>query len=420
VTTRPLDPTEIYYEVVDRLWPMNALGFIELDGTYDRAQVDAAWATLTEQVPVVGARVVRTGPRAAHFDFDSRISRPVTAYDDVPTMLATVSDTRIDLDGPLVRCATSPGSDGGTALAITAHHVALDGRPMAQLLLLLARVLVDDVDVSGHPLTSPTEPLGRFMLPERDWGTRRSEMLAMARTIRDEEGYVGNGAVPDWYDRALERDRALAFTLFDLTPEEGQALIAWSKANGATVHGALTAAVLKAFARLAPELNRVPLSTTVDLRVRAAAPAVDVVGQSAAVVSASFDATTEPGALARQVNDELRRRIDRGEPELFFALSGVEKMPVGEVTDKVVRRWMEAGTPAANLSNLGVVTGDAPASVRRMCVGLAPTPNQVLFVAATTFRGQITFILSFDRNRLTIEPAVFTNTLRAEVAALTG
>jgi hypothetical protein len=420
VTTRPLDPTEIYYELVDRLWPMNALGFIELDGSYDRAQVDAAWATLTEQVPVVGARVVRTGPREAHFDFGSQISRPVTSFDDVPTMLATVSDTRIDLDGPLVHCATSPGSDGSTALAITAHHVALDGRPMAQLLLLLARVLVENVDVHGHPLTSPTEPLGRFMLPERDWAMRRSNMLATARTIRDEEGYVGNGGVPDWYDRALDRDRALAFTLFDLTPEEGQALIAWSKANGATVHGALTAAVLKTFARLAPGLNRIPLSTTVDLRVRAAPPAVDVVGQSAAVVSASFDATTEPGALARQVNDDLRRRIDRAEPELFFALSGVEKMPVGEATDKVVRRWMEAGTPAANLSNLGVVTGDAPASVRRMCVGLAPTPNQVLFVAVTTFRGQVTFILSFDRNRLSMEPDVFTDTLRAEVAALTG
>jgi hypothetical protein len=186
------------------------------------------------------------------------------------------------------------------------------------------------------------------------------------------------------------------------------------------VHGALTAVVLKAFARLAPGLDRVPLSTTVDLRVRAAAPAVDVVGQSAAVVSASFDATTEPGALARRVNDDLRRRIDRGEPELFFALSGVDKMPVGEATDKVVRRWMEAGTPAANLSNLGVVSGDAPANVRRMCVGLAPTPNQVLFVAATTFRGQVTFILGFDRNRVSIEPQVFTDTLRAELTALTG
>lgn len=419
MTTRPLDPTEVYYEVVDRMWPMNALGVLEVDGDYDVGQVDAAWATITEQVPIVGARVVRDGPREAHFDFSARVHRAVTPYDDQPTMLAEVSDARIDLAGPLVRCATSPATDGGTALAVTAHHVALDGRPMAQLLFLLARVLVDGDDITGHPLTAPTEPLGRYTLPERDWSSRRPEMLATAREIRDEEGYVGNGDVPAWYDRALDLPRDLTYTIFDLTPEESQRLIGWSKAVGATVHGAVTAVVLKTIARLAPDMKRIPLSTTVDLRVRAAAPAVDVVGQSAAVVSASFDASAEPGALAREATADIRRRVDRSEPELFFALSGAEKLPVGEATDKVVRRWMETATPAANLSNLGVVTGDAPASVRRVCVSLAPTPNQVLFVTTTTFRGRVTFISSFDRNRLSIGPDVFTETLRGEVAALT-
>ena len=419
MTERPLDPTEVYYEVVDRLWPMNALGVVEVDGVYDVAQVATAWAAITEQVPIVGARVVRDGPREAHFDFGSRVHGPVTAYDDELTMLAEVSDQRINLAGPLVRCAVSPATDGGTALAVTAHHVALDGRPMAQLLFLLARALVDGDDVSDHPLAAPTEPLGRYTLPERDWSDRRASMLTTSRQIRDAEGYVGNGDVPEWYDPALDRDRDLAYTIFDLTAEESQALIAWSKSNGATVHGAVTAVVLKTIARLAPGMKRVPLSTTVDLRVRAAAPAVDVVGQSAAVVSASFDATAELGALAREATADIRRRVDRGEPELFFALSGVEKLPVGEATDRVVRRWMEAATPAANLSNLGVVTGDAPASVRRVCVSLAPTPNQVLFVTTTTFRGRVTFISSFDRNRLSITPELFTETLRAEAAALT-
>lgn len=420
MTTRPLDPTEVYYEVVDRLWPMNALGVIELAGSYDVEQVTAAWATITEQVPIVGARVVRDGPREAHFDFGTRLPRPASPYDEMLDMLADVSDIRIDLTGPLVHCATAPTADGGTAIAVTAHHVALDGRPMAQLLFLLARVLVDGDDISGHPLTLPTEPLSKYTLPERDWSLRRSEMLATAREIRGEEHYVGNGGVPDWYDRALDRDRDVVYTIFDLETEQARALIDWSKANGATVHGALTVAVLKAIAHLAPELDRVPLSTTVDLRVRAASPAVDVVGQSAAVVSASFDAGVDSGALAREVSADIKRRVDRGEPELFFALSGVDKLPVGDVTDKVVRRWMETATPAANLSNLGVVTGEAPESVTRMCVSLAPTPNQVLFVTATTFRGRVTLINSFDRNRLSISPELFTEALRAEVAGLTG
>jgi hypothetical protein len=144
-----------------------------------------------------------------------------------------------------------------------------------------------------------------------------------------------------------------------------------------------------------------------------------VVGQSAAVVSASFDASIDAGALAREVSADIKRRVDRCEPELFFALSGVDKLPVGEATDKVVRRWMETATPAANLSNLGVVSGEAPEGVTRMCVSLAPTPNQVLFVTATTFRGRVTLICSFDRNRLSITPEQFTEALRVEVAALT-
>ena len=417
MTTRPLDPTEVYYELVDRLWPMNALGYLEVEGIYDDAQVAAAWERITAEVPVVGARVVRSGPREAVLDSGSRLAAPVTPYADLWTMLSAVGDARIPLTGPLVRCATSPGAAGGTAFAVTAHHVALDGRPMAQLLFLLARVL-DGADIGGHPLTRPTEPLGRYTLPERDWAGRRRAMLETAREMRDEDGWVGNGAVPDWYAKRLDGPRDLSFTVFELDEEESGRLVAWSKEQGATVHGALTAATVRAIAALSPGMSRVPLSTTVDLRVRAAAPAVDVVGQSAAVVSASFDATQEAGALAREATADIRRRVDRGEPELFFALSGVERLPVGEPADKVVRQWMEAAVPAANLSNLGVVDGDAPDGVRRVCVSLAPTPNQVLFVAATTFRGRVTVISSFDRNRISISPDVFTATLREELVGL--
>ena len=49
-----------------------------------------------------------------------------------------------------------------------------------------------------------------------------------------------------------------------------------------------------------------------------------------------------------------------------------------------------------------------------------PAGDSVLFVTTTTFRGRITFINSFDRNRLSISPEAFTAALRDEVAALTG
>jgi hypothetical protein len=420
VTTRPLDPAEIYYEVVDRLWPMNSLLFVTVTDTFDRAQVEQAWSKLVEQVPTLGARVVRTDPRTASIDFSAGLTGSVTEFTDVPSMLVDLLGTRLHLAGPLARCGLAPGLDGGTTFAIAASHAALDGRSLAQVVLLMARVLVDGANISGHPLTQPTEPLSRFALPERDWSTRRSEMLATARSIRDEAEFAGNGSVPGWYRTDAGDDRDLACAVFTLTPDESRSLIGWSKTSGATVHGALSVAMLRTLARLSPGSTRFPLSTVVDLRVRADPAAIDVVGQAAAVVAGSFDATTEAAELARQVTRDIGRRVERGEPELFFALSGVERLPVGETTDKIVRQWMAASTPAANFSNLGVVTGEAPDNVRGVGAILAPTPNQVVFVATTTFRGHVTFALCFDRNRLSIEPSEFTDALRAEVAALCG
>ena len=274
-------------------------------------------------------------------------------------MLAAVSDARISTRRSAGPLRDRSRDDGGTAFAVTAHHVALDGRPMAQLLFLLARVLVDGDDISGHPLTAPTEPLGRYTLPERDWSTRRAEMLATAREIRDEEQLRRQRRRARRGTTARSTGTATWPTRSSTsTAEQSQALIDWSKANGATVHGALTAVVLKAIAQLAPETeagaalhDRRPPGPRGSAGGRRGRP---VRGRGVGVLRRHG---VEPGALAREATADIRRRVDRGEPELFFALSGVDKLPVGEATDKVVRRWMETATPAANLSNLGVVTG---------------------------------------------------------------
>lgn len=413
MTSRSLDPSEIYYEVVDRSWSMNSLGYVELAESYDIDRITAAWAELSDRIPVMRARLERTGPRDARFVFDTDLPPgPVRPRDSLPAALAAESEDRFDPGEPQVRCSVVEGADS-TVIVLCAHHVALDGRPLAQLTLLLARLLVDGEPVGDHPLTAPTDPLGHFTLPERDWGTRRAEMLTLAREIRQEEDYVGHGEPPPWHDASLDRDRDTCFTVLDLTTEESRQLMGWAKGNGATVHGAITVGILHAVARLAPELTRIPFSTTVDLRARSAPGAGDHVGQAAAVVMSAFDVTQDAAALARQASADVRRRVERGEAEMFFALSGVEKLPVGEASDQVVRRWMEAATPTVNLSNVGMVTGEAPATVRRLGMALAPTPNQVVFVAATTFRGRANFTVAVDRNRLDIEPEAFARTLHA-------
>lgn len=419
--TRGLDPSEVYYELVDRIWPMNVLCVLELDRPVPATAVAEAWATTTARVPVVGARLERRSPHEAHFVFGSDVATgPVPTYDDLATALASEGRTPIDpATGPLARCSLVEHADHATVV-IAVHHAALDGRGLAQLALLLARVLVDGDHVSGHPLTSATLPLAELTPSQHGWASRRVEMLATAREIRAEDGYVGNAVPLPWHDPAPDAEREIGFLPFRLTMEETADLIGWSQAHDATVHGALSAAVLRTVAALTPQLPRTALSTTVDLRARALEPERGAIGQAAAVIAASYDEPADAGATARAVSADVRRRVDRGEGELFFALSGADRLPVGEESDKVVRQWTANATPSVCLSNLGVVRGAAPGALRALTFGLAPTPNQAAFVFAATFRGRTSFTVGFDRNRLSIDPETFARTLRDEVTALAG
>jgi len=421
VQTRGLDSSEVYYELIDRIWPMNILCVLELDGAVTTSAVAEAWARSAERVPVVGARVERTSPRDAHFVFGpDGATGTVATYDDLPTALAAEGRTPIELaTGPLARCSVVEHAERATVV-IAVHHAALDGRGLAQLALLFARVLLDGDDVSGHPLTSATLPLGELTVPEHSWASRRGEMLATAREIRSEDGYVDNAVPLPWHDPALEAEREIGFVPFRLTTEETADLIGWSRTHDATVHGALSAAVLRTVALLTPRLPRTALSTTVDLRARALAPERGSIGQAAAVIAASYGDPADAGATARAVSADVRRRVDRGEGELFFALSGADRLPVGEESDKVVRQWTGNATPSVCLSNLGVVRGAAPDALRGLTFGLAPTPNQVAFVFAATFRGRTSFTVGFDRSRLAIDPETLAETLRLELVALVG
>jgi len=418
VAARSLDPTEVYYELVDRIWPTNIVCLLEFAEPLDVARVTEAWATVCAQVPITGARVERTSPREARLVFADVPPAPVASYADAETAMAAGGSTHIDLAaGPLARCALVDDRQR-PAVVLSVHHAALDGRPITQLGLLLARVLAGETDLTGHPLTRPTLPLKELTAPERDWSLRRTEMVATARAIRADEGFVGNAEPLPWHDAGLDAERDLCFVPFQLSAEESRGLIRWAKASNATVYGALAAAVMETAAALTPGLGRIGLSTAVDLGSRALPALGGIIGSSAAVIAGSYGLREDPAAMAREVSDDVRHRIDRGEGELFFALSGAERLPVGDATDGVVRRWTAGSAATICVSNIGVVAGEAPPSLRGLTIGLAPTPNQVSFIVATTFGDRLHLGVGMDRSRLSVSPERFAATLRDRLSAL--
>lgn len=416
MSTRELDLGEVYYELIDRIWPMNVLCALELGDGVDRDRVEAAWAQVADLVPVVGARVDRAGGETRLAFGPPGVRPAVASYDDLPTALAAEARSRIPLGtGPVARCSVV--GPAATTLVLAVHHAVLDGRALAQLALVLARVIAGE-DVTGHPLLSPTVPLSRFAPPESDWRSRRREMLALARAVREEETFVGNADAPGWHDAGLDRERDPRFVTFALSGEESTGLVEWARANGATVQGAVSAAVVRAARGLGSASGRLGLATPVDLRARALAPADAAIGQAAAVLAGSYAVSGSAAEIARAVSTDVRRRVDRGEGELFFALSGADRLPVGEATDKVVRGWTSNATPAVCISNLGVVPGAAPDLLRGLTFGLAPTPNQVAFVFAATFGGRLSFSVGYDAHRLAVDGATLADAVRSELLSL--
>ncbi|MCW2799627.1 MAG: hypothetical protein JWQ70_1099 [Aeromicrobium sp.] len=412
--TRELDPAEVYFELVGRTWPMIALSAIEFDEAFTVDQVEKAWNTLAEQVPAIGVYVERTSGRDARMVFGrDHGPLPVTRYADLPSAWAGESRAPVDIEvGPVVRCAMVEG-DSGATVVITSHHAIMDGKYLADLGFLFAQVLVGRVDVADSALAEPTLPLH-----PAGHQPPRAEMLATARLVRDEAEFVGNADTLDWHQPLLDPPRDVGFAVFHLTETDTAGLLAWSRTHSTTVQGALSAALISAAASMSPGLTRIALSTSVDLRARFDPPPRGLVGQAAGVISGSYETAGSSGEIARLVSSDIRRRFDRGEAELLYALSGAGRFPINDTTDRVIKRWTAEATPALSISNMGVVTGSAPESLRRLSVGLAPTPNQAVYFAASTFRGGLTITVGFDQSRLTIDGNEFASTIHSHVLEL--
>ncbi len=414
VFTRGLDPSEAYFDLVNRTWPMIALCAIELDETFTAAEVERAWNKLAEQVPVIGARVERSSGRDARMVFGGhRGPLTVTRYTSLPAAWAGEALTPVDIEvGPVVRCSLVE-DESGVAIVITSHHAIMDGKYLADLAFLFADVLTDSGDLRVDVLAEPTLPLH-----PANHERKRADMLATARQVRDEESFVGNADALAWHTPLLDAPRDIGFALFNLTPDDTAGLLGWARAHETTVQGALSAALITAATMVSPDQTRIALSTSVDLRARFDPPEGGAVGQAAGVISGSYETTGSSGEIARLVASDIRRRFDRGEAELLYELSGAGRFPVNDTTDRVIRRWTAESTPTLSISNMGVVKGPAPESVRRLSVGLAPTPNQAVYVAASTFRGALSLTVGFDRNRVAIDPEEFASTIHSQVLEL--
>ncbi|MBL1074539.1 hypothetical protein JK358_09030 [Nocardia sp. 2] len=332
---RPLSPMERWYWIADQISPLNVIARVRVSGAVTTAALEAAAADLTaehpllrvsiaadsdgknpEFVPVYSAEIpVRTvTPAAADteaWEHEVDITELGTSLDWRTRPLARIVD--------VVHRAGEPGEYHD--LILTVSHVVADGTTALALLRDLVDYAAAHTAGSMTPDTEPAAygvvrrlplPAPEDMLPSRFRGMR-GLLRAVGTAIVDQ--VVAAAARPHRLlpEVAVDpHDRRTRLWHRELSGEQLEALVQRCRAEGVTVHGALTAAMALALGNIvAPgDSGRIGIGSPVDFRteLRPVVGPDDAGAYVCTVPSFPRFGAVDLWEVARDLNRELLRR----------------------------------------------------------------------------------------------------------------
>ena len=322
---RRLSPTEQTIWSADSICSMNFLMHVELRGLLTEKCLRDALLHAQRRHPLLRMHVADEKTQM-WFRSNGVGPIPVRIVDGQPQCLSAEAEVEINTafdaqTGPFVRCVWIRHSADHATLLVTFHHLIGDGISGAFLVRDILRSLAGE--------TLPVLPLAESL---------DNHLPAMTRGVRGFLGilrfagwlvyqYTRKGlpkTVPVEQEATFEGRRARV----ELMRFEGsflEALVAKCRAEGTSMHGALSAAIVLA---CLPEFDdgmnpHVVFFSPVNMRVKFSPPIGDDIGF---YVSNAFSSHVVPAnqafwALARDMKQGLTDGIERGQP--YFGLSSL-------------------------------------------------------------------------------------------------
>jgi len=346
---RPLTGIERWQWLFDRAAVLNGAFVARVAGRFDQDRLRNAFDVVAARYPQLTARIEAdrrprfvSGARPLEVDvlpWEEGAWKRV-ALDQVNHRMATE-------DGPLARAILLDGADRSD-LVVTFHHAAADGRSGAVIVDEILR-LHAGAALAAEPQAEVLDPPMRSLL-----GSRLSAVKAAIREMRVARGMTA--MPPERYVPVTDRRTGLIDTDLDVTTL--QLLSDKARAQGATVHGALVAAMLLALeaemrAADGMESRTLGCATPLDLRRHAGLSASAVGNVLSGVVGAHrVGADTSFWHLAAEASNSVRSAVDSGR---IFAFARLQDMTVGSVRDldKMVATAERYNRTAAIVTNLG-------------------------------------------------------------------
>ena len=393
---------EKYYTFLDETWPTNVTFVAELGRAFPAEFVEARWREFSEQriftrsMPTADLTIVDGG--MSKIDFQARD----VAAEDLDDELARESMIGHGTE-KVVHCRywTVPDQDR-SRIALIAHHAIADGRGGVAELQEFVRFLDGrDVHPQQHLSTPRVERSDLY-----PWQTDRKELLGLLRVLGDRNRELGPPEPASWPEATLERRPRFAALIQDVGT--GHRLAEAAAREDARMFPAMAAAALVSVARhvVSSDKGILQLNVAVDLaseRVHVDRPPAMNVGVVTQRQQVRID---EPWQLARDVTTALRESLKRGEGELFFHLSRVDKVQDIEAGKVLVAVAIEGTAPAASVTHIGTIDGaDDPDWVTAIWANQAPTPNQVIQAVSLEYRGRLSHCVTTDDLRVPADVA---------------
>ncbi len=409
---RPLDPGESFFYLSDRVSCMNFVVFAERRGHLPLARLRQALDLVQQENLLLRASIHWTQEYGLCFTHASGPAielrcHNVTAQDWQHAIEQQLSEPFAHEAAPLVRCLyLQLDSPVRSVLALCFHHAIADGRAGTALLRRLLSIMASQDEPS--PLPGPDAlPAMADVHPARfRWSEQEEAAKQLKATLIAD--YRRHGPLPTIPWLASEASgRTPRFIRLSLPPEHTRRLLTSARQHGTTVHGALCAAQLLAQCQLQPGAGASPffLSCPVDMRahLEPVQPTTPT-GLFVSLISATFSvsASTDFWLLARDITDQTRVQIERGEGHLLYKLFGLDGSPV--LPDQLASFSKKTLASLTNtmVSNVGTISAvaDDPA-VETISFALCPMPYQTLFTAASSYQDQLVLNVGFDADRLT-------------------
>ncbi len=422
--SRPLGPAESVLWKLDAVCPVNAVVFAKIRGTFTETRLRDGLNQVQKRHPLLRMKVEQSG---SGYRFSDTGVPPVPllwihggeaqVYDIAQAELRTPVRPP---EGPLIRCVCVQHDSTAVTVILAANHAVLDGLSSFYLVQDLCEAMADGKTTASETFPGPLEQY----LPARCRGFRG--WLRYSRYFTGMLWTFATGSRPE----RLNAGKAMCFPAGSPAPRSPSfierrfsldftaALLEQAKREGTTLHGVLSAALLRAVSRefALPPARPVCLGSLTNIRKDLFQPSQTGIhatfGKIIGLYVSSLptlhrvDLHGSFWNLAREIRETVRTGRDRMDDLVLVPLSNrlLNRLGSGKDPEAFAALTERLNFGTLGITNLGSLDGYEKTwkeiSLESYSAVVSPSVLNPLLVAAFTFRQRLTL------NFIHMEPVI--------------